>query len=394
MLIKKILFMILLFINTIATAGIVNNSSSLQTSEDSLSVVFCSLDSLGNMTTADSVYFVVSAPDGSLAYKDSISITDSRLTSLTVQTKQFYIFADEIAKIDGIGSDGVYHFCLLARNSNLNLETPNWYWFQIVQDELSDRLAIIDDSVLVKGGAIDSNRTESSSVDSTDIARSVWDTQQSGHINAGTFGSYLNTQVSGLGMGSGAYSVSFVLFDSVNAQVIPSASITVRNVSQSALIAVGRSDNNGQVAFNLDADSFVISATEIGYLFDAYDTTIISGASLDTLFAVPYSVDTPAGVGLTRVWGYLYDINARPQQGTTVRASLPGGVVRYKNVIVSPFTVSTITDTAGLFYLDLIPSDSLRPVGTMYEISISRSDGTVLRQRIKVPDASLWELSW
>ena len=42
--------------------------------------------------------------------------------------------------------------------------------------------------------------------------------------------------------------------------------------------------------------------------------------------------------------------------------------------------LSTLTDSAGYFYLDLIPSDSLTPSGQLYEFTISRSDGTVLRR--------------
>jgi hypothetical protein len=69
-------------------------------------------------------------------------------------------------------------------------------------------------------------------------------------------------------------------------------------------------------------------------------------------------------------------------------------VARFSVVIISPYSVSTTTDNNGYFYLDLIPSDSLIPPGVKYEFTISRSDGTILRQRLTVPDASIWRLTW
>ena len=64
----RYLFMIVyaVFFGQVANAVIVNNSVSSPTAEDSLSFVFYSLDSLGNPTSADSLYIMVTGPDGAI----------------------------------------------------------------------------------------------------------------------------------------------------------------------------------------------------------------------------------------------------------------------------------------------------------------------------------------
>jgi hypothetical protein len=56
--------------------------------------------------------------------------------------------------------------------------------------------------------------------------------------------------------------------------------------------------------------------------------------------------------------------------------------------------ITILNDTTGYFYLDLIPSDSLTPSDRLYEFTISRGDGTILRHRMLIPDSSSWQLKW
>ena len=376
-------------------ASIVNNSVSSPTAEDSLSFVFYSLDSVGNPTTADSVYILVTGPNGAIAFKDSTASSDTRITTVTIGGKQFYSFAEQVSNIDGAGATGHYTISLLAKKNSDNLLTPNTYFFQIISKELSDQIALIGDSVYVKGGAIDSNRTEVGwSGDSTSIANWVWNTPQANHTTSGSFGKYLETEVSGICGGAGAYSFTLVPFDSSVSQVIPQATLAVRNASQTSLMATGKTGSDGTATFNLNADTFVTVAVASGYTFDAYDTIVVSGAGADTIFGDQFDPGAPASPALCRVYGYLYGVNGLPEDGASVAAYLPTGVVQFSSGIVSPFSVSTTTDSTGYFYLDLIPSDSLIPPGDRYEFSISRTDGTILRQRLAVPDTTLWRLVW
>jgi hypothetical protein len=357
--------------------------------------VFYSLDSCGNPTTADSVFILTIAPAGQAAYKDSVTTSDSRVSSVTVTGKQFYTFADQVSNIDGPGQPGHYTITLLAKNNSTSLLTPNTFTFQIIADELSDQIAQIDDSVLVKGGAVDSNRTETgSTVDSGSVAAWVWNTPQGNHAGGGTFGKYLDTEVSGISSGSGAFAYTLVAFDTSINQVIPWASLAIRNISQSALIASGRTGSDGAVTFNLDPDSFIVVATAVGYIFDAYDTLVVTATGIDSICGDRFDPGSPDSPALCRVYGYIFDIGGQPETGATVSAHLPQGGVQFSTAIVSPFAVATQADSSGYFYLDLIPSDSLTPPGTKYEFTVTRTDGTILRQRVAVPDSSSWLLTW
>ncbi|MCK4302068.1 MAG: hypothetical protein KAW91_04810, partial [candidate division Zixibacteria bacterium] len=262
-----------------ASYAIVNNSTSSPTGEDSLSMLFFSLDSLGNPTTADSVCLLVSGPDGSLVCRDSMAISDNRISSTTVSGKQFYCFKDQVSNLDGAGTAGCYSLTILAKKNSGNLLTPNVGSFQVISEELSDQLALIGDSISVKGGIIDTNLTEQGGgSDSTSLARWVWNTPQSNHTTVGTFGKYLDAEVSSIGSGSGVYAVTIQAYDSTIEQAIPLAGLAVRNLAQTSLIAVGRTDSYGRAGFNLDADSFLVVASAPGYIFDAYDTVVVAGA--------------------------------------------------------------------------------------------------------------------
>ena len=234
----------------------------------------------------------------------------------------------------------------------------------------------------------------SSSLDSATLAGWVWNTPQSNHTTAGTFGKYLDLEISGIGTGSGAYSYQLVTYDSTTSQVIPGTNLAVRNINQSALIATGKSDLLGLETFNLDADSFIIVATSPGYIYQTFDTLIVTGAGIDTVFGDQFDPGSPVLPALCRVYGYLYSVSAVPEKDAVVRAFLPAGVAQSGNLIISPFMVTTTSDSSGYFYLDLIRSDSLVPAATQYDLIIERSDGTIVHKRITVPDSTSWQLDW
>ncbi|MCH8027199.1 MAG: hypothetical protein IID63_03650 [candidate division Zixibacteria bacterium] len=233
-----------------------------------------------------------------------------------------------------------------------------------------------------------------SGLDSATLAGWVWNTPQSNHTTAGTFGKYLDLEISGIGTGSGAYSYQLVTYDSTTSQVIPGTNLAVRNINQSALIATGKSDLLGLETFNLDADSFIIVATSPGYIYQTFDTLIVTGAGIDTVFGDQFDPGSPVLPALCRVYGYLYSVSAVPEKDAVVRAFLPAGVAQSGNLIISPFMVTTTSDSSGYFYLDLIRSDSLVPAATQYDLIIERSDGTIVHKRITVPDSTSWQLDW
>jgi hypothetical protein len=447
---KQIIILFLLFttVGNVSGFGIVNNSGSLPS--DSLSIPFYALDSVGNMTSienGDSVYLVVYYPSGALAFQDSSAYNGSKITSYVRHGYSWYSWKEAIADIDGTPVNGLYSYILTVKDlTSASIVTPHSGFFQLTTESdfyksmeyLKDiidsiqshdnwiakenSIQVLDDSIDVldekyisiidsllrvldtldsyKGrwdsvlSAIDDKTAFKANFDSQSVAGWVWNAPQNSYTTSGTFGDYLDADISGLGAGSGAYSYKIITYDSSSNQTINQISIAIRNLNQTSLIATGVSDLNGELTFNLDADSFLVVTTSSGYIFDSFDTIVVTSGSIDTVFGYPFDAGQPVSPELCRVYGFLYDINGIPESGATVTAGLPGGVVSYNDIIVSPFQISTLTDSLGYFYLDLIPSDSLTPIDQLYEFTISRSDGTILRQRMEVPDSVSWQLNW
>lgn len=230
--------------------------------------------------------------------------------------------------------------------------------------------------------------------DSVSIARWVWNTPQGNHATDGTFGRFLDVEVSSLAAGSGAWSFTVVAVDSSVDQTVPNAIVSIRNLEQTALVAVGTTNSLGRAWFNLNSGAYLAIVISPGYAFPAYDTISVLGPGADTVLGYQFDPGAPSSPSLCRLYGYLYGINGLPESAASIAASLPKGVVRSGQLVVSPFAVSTATDANGYFFLDLIPSDSLQPSGSAYEISISRNDGTILRKRLTVPAQPTWRLTW
>ena len=238
------------------------------------------------------------------------------------------------------------------------------------------------------------NHAKAATTDSSSIARWVWNTPSANHAIAGSFGDYLDAPISGLGSGSGAYSVTVYARDTSRAQVVPGSVISVFNLPQTALFAVRGTDLLGKTSFNLNAGSYLVTTKAHGYFFPTFDTLIVSGALTDTVEGYAFNIGAPATPDLVRAYGHVRDIAGQPDPGATVSASIPTGVVRHNGVRISPFRISRTTDSTGYFFLDIIPSADLTPKTTKYEFTIHRTDGTILRKQLAAPDSATWRITW
>ena len=273
-----------------------------------------------------------------------------------------------------------------SQPTKLDLATTFWgfpFDFPFVNGSLGDSLT---SPTYVQG--------EAASIDSAAIADWVWNTPQADHQAAGTFGSYLDANISGLGSGAGLFAVSLIVYDTVLQQVVPHASLAIRNSSQSALIAVGSTSLDGSASFSLDGGLFAVLGAAPGYIFDAAYGLSVSGVTVDTLPVSRFDPGQPPAAGLCRVYAYLTSPAGLPLAEAEISATLPDGAARSGDAIVSPGLVTTATDSTGFFSLDLIPSNHLQPDTTRYEISIALDGATILRKRLLVPDLATWRLSW
>jgi hypothetical protein len=224
----------------------------------------------------------------------------------------------------------------------------------------------------------------------------VWDETQSGHGTAGTFGAYLDAPISSIESpsGSGTYPVTVTAYDNVNSQVVPGVRISVYNSSLDALMALGITGSDGIVLFNLDSSLYIASAFAPGYIFAAYDSLIVVGATNDSINGQCFDPGNPSSPDLCRVYGFLYGIDGLPIEGVTVMAQLTEGVVRHGSLIISPYKRTAVSDSLGYFFIDMIPSASLNPSATTYLISATYPSGTILKKTLTVPDTSSWSLTW
>jgi len=386
------LLALLLWLTTpvsVSAFGIVNNSGS--SSEDSVCFALHSLDSLGCPVAADSFFVTVLGPGGTAVFTEGINSASSRLVSSSIGGFPVYSYRAAVSDIDGPGSSGTYSVSVVAKSLSLGLLTPNTGSFQLTGWELDD----IGDST---GIAARNSRLALDSLHLViDSLKAALDTLQSQDDWVSAFDFTDDTVLTDIacpGAGDGAYTTTIVAFDTSTSQTVPGASVTIRSVDQSSLIGGAATDASGESSFNLNADDYVAIATATGYLFATYDTITILGEGVDTVLAARFDPGTPSSPSLCRVYGYLFTVDGQPEAGATIAAHLPRGASQISGVIVSPFPISTTSNEAGYFYLDLIPSTSLSGNSTEYEFTITRTDGSILRRRVSIPSGSSWQFTW
>jgi len=397
----------------------------------------CALDSSGIPSTPDSGHVLVWFQGESTANAPSYSnrwttagAGGAEIDSARYANHTYYYFVDSVADLDNDEGNGVYSGVVVLYTKLL--PTANHFTFTLAGDELSDfwaEVIRIGDSVNAYDGWIahqstvtgilsatvsDTNMSgqrlavmpehwtaadstahqgSASGLDSTDIARAVWNTPAANHVTAGTYGAFLDTAVSSFTIGSGAFSTTLYAYDTSNAQAVPGVRLAVWNSDLSGLWAVVMTGPLGSVGINADSGTYVVAAVAPGYLFAAYDTISVSGSQIDTIRGYQFDPGAPASPGLCRVFGYLFASDGAAESGARVSAWLPSGVTRLDDLIISPSPIAANTDAYGYFYLDLAPS-SLLDGEPKYEFTITRTDGTILRKRVTVPNTGLWQLSW
>lgn len=335
-----------------------------------------------------------------IASSAAASGLSSMIDTVLVNGRTYWYFVDLIDDIDGGEGNGLYCGDIICWTDDG--PTHNRFSFTKVSERLAftyDSLLSIGDEVAASLDTLQSQDDwvsvtgEATGLDSADVARAVWNSLAVNHNGTGSFGNYLDAEISGIGTGSGVYATTIVTADAATQQVLSGVALAVRNLQQTSLIATGRTGLNGSLTLNLDVGDYVVVATAPGYIFAAADTISIAQSQSDTVWADRFDPGSPANPVLCRAYGYLYTVSGQPDAGARVYASLSGGVGRLGGLLVSPVAVSATADSTGLFYLDLIPSPALDG-SPAYEITIDRTDGTIFRKRLTVPDAASWQIDW
>lgn len=111
-----------------------------------------------------------------------------------------------------------------------------------------------------------------------DIADAVWDELQSGHVGAGSFGKYLDTEVSGVGgVGSGALSCTWTQKDDGD-QPMDNVQVWITTDEAGANVVAGTklTNTSGEVTFMLDAGTYYVWRERGGYNFTNPQTWVVS----------------------------------------------------------------------------------------------------------------------
>lgn len=196
--------------------------------------------------------------------------------------------------------------------------------------------------------------------------------------------------------GSGAYPCTLFVFDSGSGSAVQGVFLRALNSSETATAAVGESNSNGRIILSLDAATYHLLPYLSGYSFGALPVslTVTASGAKDTIWASRFDPGAAPEASLCRVYGYVQSLDAHGIEGIVVTARIAKMPLTRDGVVVSPFAVSTATDTSGYWYLDLLPNSDLEPDDTKYDFTFYYPSGTILRRQFAAPESSSVWFRW
>jgi hypothetical protein len=140
----------------------------------------------------------------------------------------------------------------------------------------------LDSQISAAGGA----------VDTAAIADAVWDESRAGHTTSGTFGYYLDAQVSTAGSGgSGLYQVSVLVQDASN------AALQGARINVDGTVLTLTTDSSGIVTFNLDSGVYLLTCSPpAGYDTPTSLVATVTNADISKEFTLTPTSSAPCDV--------------------------------------------------------------------------------------------------
>ena len=223
----------------------------------------------------------------------------------------------------------------------------------------------------------------------------VWDWQNDGTdrhliLSGSLYSKNINDFKGVAAADSGINQVTFLFYDTVNAEDVTNLEHNVKSVSQSIDYDNKFSNSLGSRLWSLnDGDYVVFIASSIYTANNIPDTFTVSGITLDTIKVYPSATAWPHK---SRVYSYIMDKDDTGREGVRITYSLQKNV-RYDDKIVYQWPETTYTDSNGYWYADLIRSDSLVPTGRAnYTIKAmdTLTSNIVFNRTVRVPDSVSW----
>lgn len=196
--------------------------------------------------------------------------------------------------------------------------------------------------------------------------------------------------------GSGALACTLFVIDVGTASAVSGAFVRLLNSDESAVAAMGSSDPNGRLLFALDNHEYHAFVYQNGYGQAEIPTSVevSPDGSNDTIWVTRFDPGSAPQANLCRVYGYVESLDGRGIDGVTVTARIAKSPLLLDGVVISPFALTTTTDSIGYWYLDLIPSAKLDPDDTKYDITLHYPSGTILRKQVSIPVETNFWMRW
>lgn len=245
----------------------------------------------------------------------------------------------------------------------------------------------------IAGIAADSVGSITANVDSAAVANAVWNTPSVNHTTAGTFGKYLDVEVSSISgvSGSGAYTYEVVLLDTsaMTDTVVTGARVYVNNTAQNATPYWSITDISGTASFNLDAGTYVMFTTRPG--FDQnIDTFTVSAAATDTL---PLNRGTGGRTSLSWILQAPNGQKFSYATATFDLLSTSDSLLRIGDSTIVADAQRTVLDTAtgdGILSVDLWANSLFTNDSTWYRVTVRDRNGHRIYKQLnfRMPDSS------
>jgi hypothetical protein len=221
----------------------------------------------------------------------------------------------------------------------------------------------------------------------------MWNRLQNLHSIPGSFGYFVDAQISGISSpaGDGMYTFQVMVIDSTNGAdtVLPFVYVAMNNQAQSASSFNTTTDENGLAIFNMNSGDYVVLVGQHAYQA-IVDSVTISGAAVDTIYTYRIARDgTAIAFRFQRPNGTHY-------AGAIVEVDLvapDGGLLNSGDTLIGEAHEWSVTETAddqGLCTVYLYPN-SIWPDSTYYKFRAHDRTGRIkliTDRRGQVPDTS------
>jgi len=197
-------------------------------------------------------------------------------------------------------------------------------------------------------------------------------------------------------IGDGPVACTLLVFSAGGADTVavPHAALRVTNSEETTTLALAETDLNGRAIVYLPINTVHVAGAHISYTIPPDTMAVDFDGVTDTLWGIAFDPGTSASPALCRVYGWAFDLSGKAIGKATVEARIPEAPLQYISAAISPYNIATETDTAGYWFLDLIPSTEMMPDTTRYDFTIRYPTGAILRRQIAVPKQTQWQLSW